>query len=81
MHETQTQFKQNDIYHTLTDRACVCRFKRGTSQYLGMDDDDESEQAERLGPAASPDKAQVGVSPPVLFIQSNVQTQVFPEGT
>ena len=46
-----------------------------------MDDDDESEQAERLGPAASPDKAQVGVSPPVLFIQSNVRTQVFPEGT
>lgn len=34
------------------------KFKRGTSQYLGMDDDDESEQAERLGPAASPDKAQ-----------------------
>ena len=35
------------------------RFKRGTSQYLGMDDEDESEQSERLGPAGSPDRAQV----------------------
>lgn len=36
-----------------------CRFKRGTNQYLGADDEDESEQADRASPASSPDKAQV----------------------
>ena len=36
------------------------RFKRGTSFYLGADDEDESEQAERPSPSSSPDKAQVG---------------------
>lgn len=40
----------------------VCRFKRGTSQYLGMNDDDDSEQVER-SPAGTPDKAQVRLRP------------------
>ena len=35
------------------------RFKRGTSFYLGADEEDESEQAERPSPSSSPDKAQV----------------------
>ncbi|KAL3153090.1 Heat shock 70 kDa protein A [Trebouxia sp. C0009 RCD-2024] len=34
------------------------KFKRGTSQYLGADDEDESEQAERPSMAGSPDKPQ-----------------------
>lgn len=35
------------------------RFKRGTSQYLGADDEDESELIDRPSPGSSPDKAQV----------------------
>lgn len=44
---------------TLTN-ACN-RFKRGTSLYLGADDESESEQAEYPSPSSSPDKAQVGM--------------------
>lgn len=40
----------------------VCnRFKRGTSLYLGADDENDSEQAEGPSPSSSPDKAQVGM--------------------
>ena len=35
------------------------RFKRGTSQYLGADDEEDSEQADRPSPSSSPDKMQV----------------------